>query len=619
MKSPKFQNRSKELSSIFHPTDIKQTWKNKVRYALRSSPLPDPVEYLDYNLNIEAVSRSIHGTIINGSYHPGPNIRLLLEKSKGLCRQLVLTNPIDAIILQRLSDRIWPEIKSSAPSSQAFFEPDDHKFSKSMKELFADPSYGGFRAWLAFQKALFGFAKVRNYIVATDIANYYDFVNYNHLRNILSSYISEKNETILDTLIYSLSGMLWQPDYMPRVEMGLPQMPLTAPRLLAHCFLYETDDFLKNRKGIDFVRFMDDIDVGVDTYSEAKKIARDLDLVLHTRQVRLNSGKTRILTKHQAVEHFKIRENYFLDVIQDHINWKLNSGLDLGRERRVLKKWLVKQYRRGDFDAGNGEKILKRLITTIRKIGGVVPAYIQEDCLRNRPSVRATIIEYIKYNGIKPAQLKMIESYLEEDVVIDDSVPLLISGLYVEASCKSPKKFKYSAEIIVEYLVRYSNIGLFSAIWIASRFFDSIALSKLVSSTVDRWQDNPTLLRLIGALSPLLTERTYLLVETVITRSSFQEARSVFDFQSKMRNDKNAYSAIKNQILAENPSKPLRITHSKFIILLYIFLNSSIKNSVKIHIAKIHKIPLQSYFYKKTLLQNIADARLRKRISAILK
>jgi hypothetical protein len=37
---------------------------------------------------------------------------------------------------------------------------------------------------------------------------------------------------------------------------------------------------------------MDDIDIGVETIAEAKHTLRSVDLVLQTRQVRLNSGKT---------------------------------------------------------------------------------------------------------------------------------------------------------------------------------------------------------------------------------------------------------------------------------------------------------------------------------------
>ena len=141
-------------------------------------------------------------------------------------------------------------------------------------------------------------------MIVSDIANYYDSVSYDHLRNILAD-LSLAREHALDLLIYTLSCMLWQPDYMPRVPVGLPQSNLDAPRLLAHCFLFEIDELLSNMKNVDFARYMDDIDVGVDSIPEARVVIRDLDLSLQTRQIRLNSGKTKDFTEKEAREHFR--------------------------------------------------------------------------------------------------------------------------------------------------------------------------------------------------------------------------------------------------------------------------------------------------------------------------
>src|SRR5262249_37948651 len=124
-------------------------------------------------------------------------------------------------------------------------------------------------------------------------------ISYDHLRNILAD-LSLAREHALDLLIYTLSCMLWQPDYMPRVPVGLPQSNLHAPRLLAHCFLFEVDNMLAHYKNIDFARYMDDMDIGVDSVADARAVLRDLDLALQTRQIRLNSGKTKILSEGEA-------------------------------------------------------------------------------------------------------------------------------------------------------------------------------------------------------------------------------------------------------------------------------------------------------------------------------
>jgi len=273
---------------------------------MRRQPIPDPLENLDFHIRIEAICIAIEAEVLSGAYIPGTPIRFLSEKSKGLCRQLVIPSVKDALVLQALSDALWVEIRTKAPTQKSFYAPGEHKFSKPIKGHSSE--YGSLNPWLAFQERIFGFANIKDFIVVTDIANYYDSISYDHLRNILAE-LSLAREHALDLLIYTLSCMLWQPDYMPRVPVGLPQSNLDAPRLLAHCFLFEIDELLSQRVAIDFARYMDDIDVGVNSVAEGRAVLRDLDLALQTRQIRLNSGKTMILSETEARSHFKIREN----------------------------------------------------------------------------------------------------------------------------------------------------------------------------------------------------------------------------------------------------------------------------------------------------------------------
>ena len=215
------------------------------------------------------------------------------------------------------------------------------------------------------------FSASKRYVVVTDIANYYDFISYDHLRNILADF-SLAREHALDLLLYALSYMLWQPDYMPRIPVGLPQIKVDAPRLLAHCFLFEIDEVLLSKPQLEFARYMDDIDIGTDTLSEAKLILRDLDLALQTRQIRLNSGKTKIMSAEEALEHFKIRENALLDRLADRIEAARSAGKSLKSESRLIELAMRAGFRRTVFSTGNGEKILKRLINLAAMVGANV-------------------------------------------------------------------------------------------------------------------------------------------------------------------------------------------------------------------------------------------------------
>jgi hypothetical protein len=150
---------------------------------------------------------------------------------------MVSADPADMLVLQCLSDVLYAQIKKEAPSSNAFFEPKDHSFWQLKGE---EAEYGTFKAWKEFQTEILGFATSKKYIVITDVANYYDFIDFVQLRNIIAAQ-KKVNEALLDLLIYVLRGLSWQPDFMPPRPTGLPQMDMDAPRLLAYAYLFDLD------------------------------------------------------------------------------------------------------------------------------------------------------------------------------------------------------------------------------------------------------------------------------------------------------------------------------------------------------------------------------------------
>jgi hypothetical protein len=217
MQSPKFPLKKKDIGEVIDLPRLKSVWKNKFRDAMRRQLVPDPIENLDFHTQLDAMCSAITAEVNSGAYIPRPAIRLLSEKSKGLCRQIVIPTIKDALILQALSDALWVDLSKKAPSKNAFYAPADHSFTKTVKGHTNE--YGSIGAWLRFQEELFGFTKKRKYIVVTDIANFYDFISYDHLRNILAD-LSIAREHSLDLLIYTLSHMLWQPRAVQRCRLS---------------------------------------------------------------------------------------------------------------------------------------------------------------------------------------------------------------------------------------------------------------------------------------------------------------------------------------------------------------------------------------------------------------
>ena len=533
---------------------------------MRDQFMCDGIENFDFHVSRKIESQKLSHLILSGDYVPQKAQRILVEKSKGLCRQLVIPSIRDAIVLQCLSDALYSEIKGKAPTSKAFFEPKDHKFS-------SPPSgYGTFAAWLNFQKELFEFSKTRKFVVVTDIANYYDSISYVHLRNAIAS-ISGVDECVIDMLIYVLGDLLWQPDYTPRIEVGLPQINLDAPRLLAHCFLYELDSYLASDPGRDFVRYMDDIDIGVDTIVDAKRALKTVDLVLQTKQVRLNSGKTVILTRPEAIRHFRIFENARLDSVQASVDHRVRHGLPLDRQRAHVEARIRQGLRKKSFDAGNGEKVLKRWLGLAAKTGAVVKPEALEDLVKRRPSVRENVYSLIRSRPLTASIAGILARASQSGLLVDDAAMVEMSNYLVETFVKN-KRCHAMLEAVIASNDPQSYFGLYSRLWLLSKYGTPAQILTTLRDARNIWSPHERLGRLAASFMPLFYgSPEELPLKRLLGDTLNSGVRDTYKFHMKLATDLPTFKAMFDALKAPNPSRGTGITHAKFLCLL-----SALKN-----------------------------------------
>jgi hypothetical protein len=134
MKSPRFDTRAAPLQRIFSPGNLEKVWRDKVRVAMRQQFMNDGVEYFDFHVARRIECQKLSHLILSGEYVLERAQRILVEKTKGLCRQLVIPSAKDALVLQCLSDAFYAEIRSRAPTNRAFFEPKEHRFSSQRNQ-----------------------------------------------------------------------------------------------------------------------------------------------------------------------------------------------------------------------------------------------------------------------------------------------------------------------------------------------------------------------------------------------------------------------------------------------------------------------------------------------------
>lgn len=534
---------------------------------MRDQFLNDGVENFDFHIARKAESRKLSQLILEGEYVPSRAQRILVEKSKGLCRQLVIPSVADAIVLQCLSDALYSEIKDKAPTAKSFFEPKDHRFHSSKSE------YGTFASWLNFQRELFNFSRHRRYVVVTDIANYYDSISYEHLRNVISS-ITGAEECVLDMLIYVLSDLLWQPDYTPRIEVGLPQINLDAPRLLAHCLLYELDAFLASDSRRDFVRYMDDIDVGVDSVPEAKQILRSIDLVLQTKQLRLNSGKTQIMSSAEARSHFRVLDNWRLDALQVRVERREKSGLSLSRERKVITTRITRGLASKDFDNGNGEKILKRLIGLAGRTGAQIPPNALKRVILLRPQVRENVFAYLMRSPLTEARARILAEAAASGHLVDDAALVDMANNLAETKVIQRSRRDVHLQRLISSLDMHNYYTFYCKVWLQSKYSPTTDLLDTITSTARAWTPHERLGRIVGAFLPIFLgtpeEGQYV---KLLQESRNAGVRETYKFHQRLMTDLSVFDGMYQALANPNKSRGTGITHAKFLCLL-----SALKN-----------------------------------------
>jgi hypothetical protein len=593
--SPKYPLRWHDIRYVLGRGRLRSKWKDKVRHQVKKSFFPDIIDFIDVHVNIDAITRQIRKEIATGAYAPALAARYRVEKSRGLCRLMVNPHPYDLLILQTLSDTLYHQIKKTAPSKNAFFEPQDHSFSKLSG---SEPSYDTFSSWKKFHQKILGFQRDSEYIIVTDVANYYDFIDFGSLRNVLSAR-KQINESLMYFLIFILRSLSWQPDFMPFRSTGLPQINADAPRLLAHAYLFELDAFIERTNKKQYARFMDDIDAGVDSIAEAKKLLRDIDLVLQSRNLRLNSGKTKIMSAAEALIHFRVRENSLLDKLEAIIKAKVAGGgsgfVPIVRLLNIAERMLDKQA----FDSGNGEKIYKRVLGLATSHKVPVSDKIFRDIIFRRPNLRESSFRNAAICGFGASQFDAVTEYFDHGLACDDAFQMNLAKSIVGGLLIYDGHEKSRIKALLDKMETDSASGIHSVLWLLSRFAKPDTFLKAAKDLTRGRSLHSFTYRLIGGYAGRIIRDPALMhqLRTLVATFKDRGAETVFEYVYDLSVDASMYKSILAILKAKNASSPLGCTHAKYFLLNSVLNNSSLPTKDRHTLTATHSAILSEHSY----------------------
>ncbi len=505
--------RSKEIEKIFSSNNLKELWRSEVKNILRKQDLLDLHDYYDFNRSIQSHAADIEAEVLGGRYRPEPPLVFRLEKKMGICRHMCLPTPTDSLVFQALTNALEKKLLAAAPNTRSLFSRTHARWQ--LPHEHGEPTdYPWFIKWKRFQKQIWNFSKEYDYLIVTDLANYFDSIGLRELRNVIASHVKSE-EVILDLLFRVIEGMSWNPDYLPNNMRGLPTINLDAPRLLAHSYLYEIDSVLESSSSGSFVRWMDDINIGVNDKITAKKIISQLSDVLKSRGLSLNVSKTNILSTEQVKVEFMVDENTYLDEIQ---KIKKPTQIKIRECNKKFNKTLK------DSSPKAWQKVVKRYIALggtykLKSLDKKIP-----ELFFDYPDMRSNIISYLSSQNPDTERLEIWKSLVKNEY-LDDITQFNLAKLFTQWELPINSEIKDCIQFYIEQTQHSDLFGdQLAGLWVRAKYSEPEELLKYFKKYENLWKHNKFLARqnisAVARLLPWKKNETQAILNSYVVNSS---------------------------------------------------------------------------------------------------
>lgn len=400
------------FEKLFSTGQLRKTWV-KLRKELRKMTARDVVDWADWANTIESSLDLIIREIINGTYRPSSFTRFEAGKSKGAYRVLTLLNIKDELIYRHICDfayqRALPdEVKGAYFSMRHAATPIGRTFLPDQ-----DPYYRFFQIWLHYNEYRTRTLLNQPYriLVVSDISNYFESIQHGLLFEYLAPLgIPRKAIGLLGQLLEAFRP---ESGHSPSPHVGIPVVQSDSSRELAHLFLFEHDKRIVNEFGEEnYVRWMDDQNIGVNSGAEAKKVVNHLTRSLSLQRLTINSGKTKFLDPKEVSVQFHLDPN------EEITNWNERLRKQQNKLTPDLRKDFVnlcrKIYNSKHSYTGHWDKILKRLYAGATRVNTNILEKNSIHDLINYPYLGERIFRYYSRRNRGTKLLSLFNTYMRE-------------------------------------------------------------------------------------------------------------------------------------------------------------------------------------------------------------
>jgi hypothetical protein len=519
MRTDRFDKiRREKLEKVFTKEDLKKNWQNKVKFQLRSLDIKDIFDFYDFNYNIEERVESIRNDILTGNYRAAKPLIYRVEKKMGICRHIVIPQPSDALVIQTITETIVKQVLENQPSKNAFYSRDKHSLEKPHEIDDSGYPTSWREQWKRMQEKIYKFNESKDYVVVTDLANYYDNIDIDLLRSTFLGLV-KIDDVLLDLLFRIIEEISWKPDYLPYLRKGLPVVNIESIRLLAHAFLFELDDVIMKKTNNSFARWMDDITIAADSKKKAVEIVSSISDILKSKGLALNLAKTDIYDAQKGKYNFLIDRNRFLDEIDKVIENKEGLKDKEVYESTTLNLLAEFETHMNDKRPKYWEKVTKRFITAFGRLKyNDYSLFKIDDLYLDNPGVRPNLLIYFSVMGYSEDNATLVLQILKDIHTFDDislfQITKLVSEWNIPNNNQTYPFIKEFIEVLdAKVFKQLHPLDFYCSIWIKSKYFHPEDYMRFILKYQNYWEKDSFLRRqVVGSLA-----RVYMYDRTKVT------------------------------------------------------------------------------------------------------
>jgi len=327
----------------------------------------DPLDYIDFEIELENNINSIIYEIKSNKYKPDFPYEHLSAKNKGINRPTVILDVKDALIYRLLIEQIEDELIKKTRQIKNIRG--GIKITANENPNNNDDYYEKwFKDWKEHQDNLKESLERKKYLVTTDIASYFENINLMVLKDAIRSDIEGK-KTVINLLFYLLENIHTRYKYEVNNYTGLPQEDIDCSRALAYYFLHPHDndiaEFCK-KENAEYYRFVDDMSITVNDQVTGRKALKRITESLRKLNLVSSIEKTSIIKSVEAKKELFFEENDKLTLLEKNIIEKLKKDKNIDSEILEVRDYYKTLKQNKKDNCKNWIKILKRFYTISR-------------------------------------------------------------------------------------------------------------------------------------------------------------------------------------------------------------------------------------------------------------